>query len=104
VQFHEVDNENLLYYIKATEDLSNIILVVVNLDPFHAQSGYIKVPLKELGIVQGQTYLVSDLISDDKYIWHGESNYVELHPDLLPAHIFRIHRRLRREVDFDYYM
>ncbi|MGA1791674.1 MAG: alpha-1,4-glucan--maltose-1-phosphate maltosyltransferase [bacterium] len=104
VEFYDVDNDFLLFYAKTTEDQSNIILVVVNLDPFRVQSGYIKVPLKELGIAPGQTYLVSDLISDDKYIWQGESNYVELNPELSPAHIFRIHRRLRRETDFDYYM
>jgi len=29
----EVDNEYLLFYGKATDDLSNIVLVLVNLDP-----------------------------------------------------------------------
>jgi starch synthase (maltosyl-transferring) len=104
VSFHEADNDFLLFYIKKTEDLSNIILLIVNLDPFRTQSGHVKLPLKELGIAPGQTYLVTDLISDDKYIWQGESNYIELNPELLPAHILRLHRRLRREVDFDYYM
>jgi len=104
LRFCEVDNEYLLSFVKATEDLSNIIMVIVNLDPFHTQSGSVKIPLDELGIVQGQPYLVTDLISDDKYLWQGDSNSVELAPSLLPAHIFRVHRRLRREADFDYFM
>ena len=58
----------------------------------------------ELDLVPEQSYLVFDLISDEKYIWQGESNYVELNPKIMPAYIFRVHRRLRREVDFDYYM
>jgi starch synthase (maltosyl-transferring) len=62
------------------------------------------VPLAEFGIGPKQTYLVHELLSDDKYIWQGERNYVEMDPQAMPAHIFRVHRRLRREADFDYYM
>ncbi|MGA1843998.1 MAG: alpha-1,4-glucan--maltose-1-phosphate maltosyltransferase [bacterium] len=104
LRFCEVDNEYLLAFVKASEDLSNIVMVVVNLDPFHTQSGFVKIPLDEMGIVPGQPYLVTDLISDDKYLWQGDSNHVELAPSLVPAHIFRVHRRLRREADFDYFM
>ncbi len=104
LKFYEVDNDYLLFYGKATEDLSNIILVVVNLDPFHTQSGWVRVPISELGIDPNQPYLAHDLLSDDKYIWQGERNYVELNPQILPAHIFRVRKRLRRETDFDYFM
>jgi starch synthase (maltosyl-transferring) len=104
LQFYEVDNDALLSYGKAVEDLSNIILIVVNLDPFHIQSGWVKFPLAEFEIDSEQPYLVHDLISDDKYIWQGERNYVELNPHILPARIFRIRKRLKRETDFDYFM
>jgi starch synthase (maltosyl-transferring) len=102
--FYEVDNEYLLFYGKTTADLSNIILVVVNLDPFYTQAGWLQIPIAEFGIAPNQSYLVHDLISDDKYIWQVERNYVELNPHILPAHIFRVQRRLRRETDFDYFM
>ena len=104
LRFYGVDNDSLLFYGKATEDLSNIILVVVNLDPFHTQAGWVQVPAKELGIDPNQPYLVHDLLSDDKFIWQGEKNYVELNPRILPAGIFRVKRRLKREMDFDYFM
>jgi starch synthase (maltosyl-transferring) len=104
LKFYEVDNDYLLFYGKATEDLSNILLIIVNLDPFHTQSGWVRVPLEELGIAEDQPYLVYDLLSQDKYFWQGERNYVELNPNVLPVHIFRVHRRLRREQDFDYFM
>ena len=104
LRFYEVDNETLLFYGKATDDLSNILFVVVNLDPFHTQSGWVKVPIKELGIDPSQPYLVHDLLSDDKYIWQGERNYVELNPQVLPANIFRVKKRLKRETDFDYFL
>jgi len=104
LKFYEVDNDYLLFYGKATEDLSNIILIVVNLDPFHTQLGWVRVPLAELEIDPHQPYLVHDLLSDDKYIWHGERNYVELNPQISPAHILRVRKRLKRETDFDYFM
>jgi starch synthase (maltosyl-transferring) len=104
LRFYEVDNETLLFYGKATRDLSNIILMVVNLDPFHTQNGWVRVPIEELGLDAHQPYLVHDLLSDDKYIWQGERNYVELHPQVLPANIFRVRKRLKRETDFDYFV
>lgn len=104
IEFYETDNDHLLCYGKFAEDLSNIILVVANLDSFHTQSGWLTVPIKKLGIEPGQSYLVHDLLGDDKYIWQGERNYVELNPHIAPAHIFSIKKRLRRETDFDYYL
>ncbi len=104
VQFYEVDNDSLLFYGKVTDDASDIIFVVVNLDPYHIQSGWIKVPIDIYGISADQPYLAHDLLSDDKYIWQGEKNYVELNPQVIPAHIFKIRKRLKKETDFDYFM
>jgi starch synthase (maltosyl-transferring) len=104
LSFYEVDNESLLFYGKITDDLSNIILMVINLDPFHTQSGWVRVPIEEFGLDANQPYLVHDLLSDDKYIWQGERNYVELNPQVLPANIFRVRKRLKRETDFDYFV
>jgi starch synthase (maltosyl-transferring) len=104
VKPYEVDNDYLIFYGKVTEDLSNIILIVVNLDPFYTQSGWVKVPINEFGIDSNQPYMVHDLLSDDKYIWHGERNYVELNPRISPAHIFKLRKKLKREMDFDYFM
>jgi starch synthase (maltosyl-transferring) len=104
LRFFETDNDCLLFYGKAMDDLSNIILVVVNLDPFYTQSGWANIPLAELEIDPRQPYLVHDLLSDDKHIWQGERNYVELNPQVLPANIFRVRKKLRREMDFDYFV
>ncbi len=104
LEFCDVDNENLLFYVKAAADLSNILLIVITLDPAHTHSGWVSVPIKALGIDPGQPYLVHDLLSDDKFIWQGARNYVELNPRLLPAAIFRVRKQLKRESDFDYFM
>jgi len=104
LKFYQIDNEMMISYGKANEDLSNITIMVVNLDPYHKQSGWLVLPLEELGIDPGQPYLLHDLLSNDKYIWQGNRNFLELDPRVMPAHILRVHRRMRRETDFDYFM
>jgi starch synthase (maltosyl-transferring) len=104
LRFHTVDNEQLICYSKAAQDEANVILVVVNLDPHHTHGGWLTLSLDELGLDSQQPYQVHDLLSDGRYLWHGARNYVELNPHAVPAHIFRLRRRVRSERDFDYYM
>ncbi|MBM3792154.1 MAG: alpha-1,4-glucan--maltose-1-phosphate maltosyltransferase, partial [Acidobacteria bacterium] len=104
LRFHRVDNEELICYSKQTKDHSEIVLVVVNLDPHHKQSGWVDLPIHDLSIDPHKPYQVHDLLNDARYLWHGHRNYVELDPHGVPAHIFRIRRLVRSEKDFDYYM
>lgn len=104
LQFHPTDNEQIIAYTKSTEDRSNQILVVVNLDAQYGHSGWVSLPLDALGLDPHQPYQMHDLLNDTRYLWHGERNYVELRRDGIPAHIFTIRRRLRTEHDFDYYL
>ncbi len=104
IELYPIDNEAMLCYGKTTEDQSNITVMVVNLDPYHKQSGRIRLPLRQLDIDWRQPFLAHDLLTEDKYVWHGETNYVELDPQVMPAHILRLQKRLRREMDFDYFM
>jgi starch synthase (maltosyl-transferring) len=104
LRFHEVDNEKLIAYSKATPDQSNLVLTLVNLDPHHVHSGWLELPLAELGLEPDRPYQVHDLLSDARYLWSGPRNYVELDPAALPAHIFRLRKRVRSERDFDYFL
>jgi starch synthase (maltosyl-transferring) len=103
LRFHHVDNDQLIAYSKTTDDSSGIIVVVVNLDPYHVQAGWLHLPLEELSVDPTQTYQMHDLLSDARYFWHGDTNYVELNPHVLPAHVFRIRRKIRTEEDFETY-
>ena len=88
--FNAVSNDQIICYSKHTDDLSNIIFTVVNLDPHHTQSGTVNVPLQAWGFDPQQSYEVYDLLNDKRYTWRGEWNTVELNPAVCPAHIFRI--------------
>ena len=67
------------------------------------QSGWLDLPLEELGVDADAPFQVHDLISDARYLWHGAHNYVKLDPETMPAHVLRIRRRVRSKEDFDYY-
>jgi starch synthase (maltosyl-transferring) len=103
LHFHPVDNEALIAYSKQDERSGNTVLAVVNLDPHHRQSGWIDLPIERLGMHPRQTYQMHDLLGGARYLWSGGRNYVELDPAKVPAHLFRLRRRLRSERDFDYY-
>ena len=102
--FHGSGNPQLVCYSKATESRDNVVLVTVNLDPHHTQSGWVDLDTAELGIASDETYQVHDLISGARFLWSGSRNYVELDPRVVPAHIFRVRRHLRTERDFDYFL
>ncbi|MBI4774607.1 MAG: alpha-1,4-glucan--maltose-1-phosphate maltosyltransferase [Deltaproteobacteria bacterium] len=104
LRFHPSSNDQLICYSKQTTDRSNIILVVVNLDPHHTHAAWMDIPLVDWGLDPLRPYQVHDLVSDARYLWKGSRNYVETNPAVVPAHIFRIRRRVRTERDFDYFM
>lgn len=105
LEFFRVDNPHIIAYGKATPDRSNHVLVVVNLDPYHIQSGWIELPAADwsVGTAPGELIQVHDLISDARYLWDGPRSFIQLDPGISPAHIFRVRRKVRTERDFDYY-
>ena len=104
LRFHSVDNQQLIAYSKVSDDLLNIIVAVVNLDPDHTQAGMIDLPLDAFHLDPRQPYQMHDLLTDAKYVWRGPRNYVELNPQRLPAHIFCVRRRVRTENGVDYFV
>ncbi len=104
LDFHRTDNEQLICYSKRSQDGTNLIVVVVNLDPHHTQAGFVELPLDRLDLEEDRPYQANDLLTGARYVWTGRRNYVELNPASVPAHIFRIRRRLRVETDFEYFL
>ncbi|HLT25696.1 MAG TPA: alpha-1,4-glucan--maltose-1-phosphate maltosyltransferase [Zeimonas sp.] len=103
LSFVPVDNPQLIAYAKRSPDDTNAVLVVVNLDPHHPQSGWVELDLARFGISADDTFQMHDLLSGARYLWHGPRNFVLLDPARMPAHVFRLRRRIRREQDFDYF-
>ncbi len=104
LRFHKLDNDQLFCYSKSTPDGSNVILVVVNLSPYHTHSGWVELDLDTLGLDPERPFQVQDLLTNAYYLWQGPRNYVKVNPHSVPAHILLVRRRPRTEKDFDYYM
>jgi len=97
LRFHTVENEQIIFYSKATEALDSVILVLVNLDPHNNQSGFAYVPLESFGINGGDPFQVEDLLTGEKFVWRGLRNFVMLDPHSRPAHVFRLRRLIRTD-------
>jgi starch synthase (maltosyl-transferring) len=104
LQFYPVDNEQIICYGKHTTGYAEAVIVAVNLDPHHVQTGWVELPLARFGLPEDRPYQMHDLLSGARYLWHGARNFVRLDPGASPAHIFRMRRRVRTEHDFDYFM
>ncbi len=104
LSFHNVDNDMILAYSKSNGSGTESVLVVANVDPHYAQSGWVTIDLRSLGLPAETTFQMDDLLSGARYLWRGARNFVSLDPQHSPAHIFRVRRRVRTERDFDYFL
>jgi starch synthase (maltosyl-transferring) len=95
LRFHRTDNDHIVFFSKGAVPGSPAVLVIVNVDPFHVQHGWVQVPVAALGLGESDAYEVEDLVSDERYTWRGVYNYVRLVPGYRPAHVLRVLGRLR---------
>jgi starch synthase (maltosyl-transferring) len=109
LQLHAIANERIIAYSKhyprrlgaygekiPERPIENLLLMTVNLDPYHTQAGVVELPLLELGLDPERPFEVHDLLSNARYTWRGAWNYVELNPYVAPAHIFHITQKTAR--------
>jgi starch synthase (maltosyl-transferring) len=92
LRFHNVENDKLICWSKRSDDGTDTVLTIVNIDPWYVQSGWVHLDLGALGIDGGGPFMVHDLLTNARYEWHGSSNFVQLDPGSVPAHIFSLTR------------
>jgi starch synthase (maltosyl-transferring) len=102
--FHETDNPYVVCYSKRSPTDDDVTLTVVNLDPTHRHGAWIDLNHGALGADPASPLQTHDLISDARFLWQGRRAYVELDPAVMPAHVFRVHRRILREQSFEYFL
>lgn len=103
LEFQSVDNDFLLAYTKSSPDRKEVLLVIVNLDPYHTQSGWVELPDALMQMAEDHPFQVHDLLSDQWFLWQGKRNFVMLEPRQSPAHVLHIHRQVHTERDFPNY-
>lgn len=103
LQFHDADNENILFYSKSNADKTNVILVVVNLDPYSIHQAKLQIPLDQFDVAVDESYRLHDLITGESYLCRGTQFDISVDPHDEPAHIFRLGKWLHTEHGFDYF-
>ena len=98
LRFHEVDNDQLIAYSKASADGEDVVLAVVNLDPRWRQAGWTRLDLSALGVEDGEAFEVDDVLSGASYVWRGPRNFVALDPARAPGHLLHV-RPAREELE-----
>ena len=91
IQFHHVDNDQIIAYSRTDRATGDTVLVVCTLDSFNAQQGTTALDMPALGAGWDDQLTVHDEISGESYTW-GQFNYVRLEPWNQVAHIFRVQR------------
>ncbi len=91
--FCHTDDEHVLAYVKRTPDLGNIVLVIVNLDPFALHEAVVTLPLGELGLAPDSGIHLQEALSGTGFEARGIHHRFRLDPQLQPALVFRLTRR-----------
>jgi starch synthase (maltosyl-transferring) len=90
LRFYPADDDNILFYGKMTPDRSNMVFIVVNLDPFDPHVAELDFPLEQMGLKPGDTFQVEELLTGRKHLWRSAKQGVKLEPETNPVEIYRI--------------
>ncbi|TCH98415.1 DUF3416 domain-containing protein [Roseococcus sp. SYP-B2431] len=80
----------IMLFAKATDDLSNVVLVAVSMNPFDALETHMELPQRVLGLGAGAPFLAEDLLRGGEERWEGTHRHLRLDPAALPFAIWRL--------------
>ncbi len=89
---HTGDNQQLFAFSRMTRTRDDVVLVVVNLDPWNVQAGFLRLDLTELGLPVEGPYVAHDELTGESYEWSGPHPWVRLDPAAGPGHILSLRR------------
>ena len=93
LRLHHVGNENLICFSRMSLDRTDVLLVVVNLDPDNAQDATTWLDMAAIGLDPDASFWAHDELTDTTYAWQGPGNYVRLDPAVQPAHVMHLRPR-----------
>jgi starch synthase (maltosyl-transferring) len=94
LRLHHIGNDAMLCFSRSDDAASDVLLVIVNLDPFNVREAVTWLDLRGLGMPEDAPFEAHDEITDTTYIWNGPANYVRLDPAAgQAAHVLHLRRR-----------
>jgi starch synthase (maltosyl-transferring) len=93
IRFYSTSNPNVLAYSKLSDDETDAILAVVNLDPHGPQDAVVYLDLAQLGLPTDRAFTVVDELTGETFVWSGATPYVRMDPAERVAHVFSLGSR-----------
>lgn len=93
VSFYNAGNDQMLVYGKRAPGAEDMVLVAISLDPHHPQETGFEIPLWEWKLPDDGAIEVEDLVSGERFVWHGKNQHLRLDPAVLPYAIWRLSPR-----------
>ena len=93
LRIQEIRNDSMLCVSRVNQARDDVLLVVVNLDPYRPQEGTIWLDLEGLGIPADLPFEAYDELTGATYVWQGSESYVRLDPAQQSAHVLHLRRR-----------
>jgi starch synthase (maltosyl-transferring) len=91
VRFHGSANDRFVVFTRGHVDDGDLVLVVVNTDPWDAQATVLHLDLEAVGLPWIGPYRATDELTGDTYTWDGPEPYVRLDPKQNQvAHVFAL--------------
>jgi starch synthase (maltosyl-transferring) len=97
LRFLDCADPNILAYAKAAfptaadgRAAANVVIVIVNLDPFGLHAGDVMLPLGAWGIDADRDFSVEEAFTGRILMWRGERQHVALDPQTNPALLLRL--------------
>ncbi|MCS4489810.1 DUF3416 domain-containing protein [Corynebacterium sp. ES2794-CONJ1] len=108
IHFHHTANDQIIAYTKIDPVTGDAILIIVNLDSFHAQETMVELDMGAIGLAPGEQFNVHDMITGQNFPW-SDRTYVRLEPLQDVAHILSLPKvsgdaleRIRKRTITDY--
>ncbi|MFW0790033.1 alpha-1,4-glucan--maltose-1-phosphate maltosyltransferase [Gordonia sp. CPCC 205333] len=86
ISFHHLDNPSLISYSKIDPETGDRVVVVINLNPFAAETSTLWLDMPALGYDWHDRFSGRDEVSGEEFHW-GQANFIRLEPWRAVAHI-----------------
>jgi len=90
LDFHPIDDDQLLAYTKRSADNRDCVLTIVSLDFRNPRSGTVELPLGWLGLPADAPYEAEDLLAGGVETWRGPRQRLSIDPAVMPARILHL--------------
>ena len=90
LRFLDCPDPNIIAYAKTSTDMTNTVIVAVNLDPHAAHESDIELPLVEFGLAADAEFSLVEEFTRRVVTWRGARQRLHLDPETNPSMIFRL--------------